>query len=103
MKHGWIKTVHQAYGREFQLPNLTAYNETCATVGFALWMWRMFEGTGEARYVDWFEQSLYNGGLAGISLEGTDYFYVTPLRKLKDFPCPLPWCRARTRTLHSTF
>lgn len=102
-KHGTIKTVHQAYGRDYQLPNLTAYNETCATIGYAMWMWRMLAVTGEARYADLLEQSLYNGVLPGISLEGKHYFYVNPLRKLADFKVPLRWSRTRTPNLKSSF
>lgn len=102
-RHAAIKTVHQAYGRDYQLPNLTAYNETCATVGFAMWVWRMFLATGEARYADLFEQSLYNGVLAGISLDGKNYFYVNPLRKLDDFKWPLRWSRTRTPNIKSSF
>ncbi len=102
-KHATIKSVHQAYGRDYQLPNLTAYNETCATIGYAMWMWRMLSVTGDARYADLFEQSLYNGVLAGISLEGKDYFYVNPLRKDRDFDWPLRWSRTRTPNIKSSF
>jgi DUF1680 family protein len=102
-RHGTIKPVHQAYGRDYQLPNLTAYNETCATIGFALWMARMFTVTGEARYMDRFEQSLYNGVLPGVSLEGKHYFYVNALKRLNDFPVPLRWSRTRTPNLKSSF
>lgn len=102
-KHSTIKSVHQAYGRDYQLPNLTAYNESCATVGYAMWQWRMFTLTGEARYADLFEQSLYNGVLAAISLEGKDYFYVNALKKLKDFTWPLRWSRTRTPNIKSSF
>ncbi|HEU5080778.1 MAG TPA: beta-L-arabinofuranosidase domain-containing protein [Opitutaceae bacterium] len=98
-----IKTVHQAYGRAYQLPNLTAYNETCATIGFALWQWRMLTATGDARHADLFEQSLYNGVLSGISLEGKDYFYVNPLKKLQDFDVPLRWSRSRMPNIKSSF
>jgi hypothetical protein len=102
-KHNSIKTVHQAYGRDYQLPNLTAYNETCATIGYAMWTWRMLVLTGDARYADLFEQSLYNGVLAGISLGGTHYFYVNPLRKLRDFQWPLRWSRTRMPNIKSSF
>jgi uncharacterized protein len=102
-RHGSIKTVHQAYGRDYQLPNLTAYNETCATIGYAMWVWRMLQVTGDARYADLFEQSLYNGVLPGISLEGKHYFYVNPLRKLQDFNWPLRWSRTRTPNIKSSF
>ncbi len=102
-RHGSIKTVHQAYGRDYQLPNLTAYNETCATIGYAMWMWRMLAATGDPRYADLFEQSLYNGVLPGISLAGKDYFYVNPLKKLHDLKTPLRWSRTRTPNIKSSF
>lgn len=98
-----IKAVHQAYGRDYELPNLTAYNETCATIGYALWTWRMLEITGDARYTDLFEQSLYNGILPGIGLEGKTYFYVNPLRKSADFKWPMRWSRTRMPNIKSSF
>jgi DUF1680 family protein len=101
--HPQIKTIHQAYGRDYQLPNLTAYNETCATIGYGMWMWRQLALTGEAHYADLFEQTLYNGILPGISLEGKHYFYVNPLKKLADFNYPLRWSRTRTPNIKSSF
>jgi DUF1680 family protein len=101
--HSAIKTVHQAYGRDYQLPNLTAYNETCATIGYAMWLWRMLLITGETRYADLFEETLYNGILPGVSLDGRRYFYVNPLRTLRDFPVPLRWSRSRMTTIPSSF
>ena len=101
--HPAIKTVHQAYGRDYQLPNLTAYNETCATIGYGMWLWRMLLVTGEARYADLFEETLYNGILPGVSLDGRTYFYVNPLRKLNDFTVPLRWSRTRMATIPSSF
>jgi DUF1680 family protein len=102
-KHSAIKTVAQAYGRDYQLPNLTAYNETCATVGYGMWLWRMLTVTGDARYADQFEQTLYNGVLPGISLDGKNYFYVNPLKKLADFKVPLRWSRSRMPNIKSSF
>jgi len=90
-----ITRVHQAYGRSYQLPNVTAHNETCAAIGNVLWNWRMFLATGEARYVDIQEIALYNAVLSGISLGGTDYFYVNPLRHLEPLPTKLRWPRER--------
>jgi DUF1680 family protein len=90
-----ITRVHQAYGRNYQLPNVTAYNETCATIGSVLWNWRMFLATGEARYVDVVETALYNAVLSGVSLEGSDYFYVNPLRQVEPLPTRLRWKRTR--------
>ena len=98
-----IKTIHQAYGRDYQLPNLTAYNETCATIGYGMWNWRMLTLTGDARYADLFEQTLYNGVLPGISLDGKLYFYVNPLRKSADFKWPLRWSRTRQPNIKSSF
>jgi DUF1680 family protein len=102
-QHKYIKSVHQAYGRNYQLPNLTAYNETCATIGYGMWLWRMLAVTGEAAYADQFEQVLLNGILPGISLEGKHYFYVNPLKKLKDFDVPLRWSRTRETNIPVSF
>ncbi|MCU0917338.1 MAG: glycoside hydrolase family 127 protein, partial [Planctomycetes bacterium] len=90
-----IQRVHQAYGRPYQLPNVTAYNESCATVGFVLWNWRMLAITGEARYSDVLEQALYNGVLATISLDGREFFYTNPLARVSDLPFSLRWSRRR--------
>ncbi|MGD1029837.1 MAG: beta-L-arabinofuranosidase domain-containing protein [Opitutaceae bacterium] len=98
-----IQLVHQSYGRDYQLPNLTAYNESCATVGYILWNWRMLVDTGDARYADLVEQSLDNALLAAISLDGKDYFYVNPLRKLKDFDWPMRWSRSRQPNIQRSF
>lgn len=102
-QHRHIRLAHQAYGRDYQLPNLTAYNETCATIGYAMWMWRMLQVTGDAGYADLFEQTLYNGVLPGISLEGKDYFYVNALKKLRDFTVPLRWSRTREPNIPASF
>ncbi len=98
-----IELVHQAYGRDFELPNLTSYNETCATIGYAMWDWRMLTATGDARYADLFEQTMYNGVLPGISLEGKDYLYVNPLKKLKSMTWPLRFSRTRQPNIPSSF
>ena len=90
-----ITRTHQAYGRNYQLPNVTAHNETCAAIGNVLWNWRMFLITGEARYVDVLELALYNAVLSGVSLDGTNYFYVNPLRQVEPLPTPLRWSRTR--------
>jgi uncharacterized protein len=90
-----ISRVHQAYGRNYQLPNVTAHNETCAAIGNVLWNWRMFLATGEAKYVDVMELALYNAVLPGVSLDGDDYFYVNPLRQVETLPTPLRWPRTR--------
>jgi DUF1680 family protein len=90
-----IARTHQAYGRDYQLPNSTAHNETCAAVGNVLWNWRMLQATGEARYADVLEVALYNAVLAGVSLDGRRFFYTNTLRQLDTMPAPLRWSRRR--------
>jgi hypothetical protein len=87
--------VHQAYGRNFQLPNTTAYNETCANIGNLFWNWRMFLATGEAKYMDVVELELYNALPAGAALDGTNFFYTNPLRVTDPMPVELRWSRTR--------
>lgn len=90
-----ITRTHQSYGRDFQLPNTTAHAETCANIGNVLWNWRMFLATGEARFVDVLEQTLYNSVLSGVGLDGTNYFYTNPLRVTEPMPVALRWSRTR--------
>ena len=96
-----ITRTHQAYGRSYQLPNQSAHNETCASVGLVLWAWRMFLVSGDARFMDMLERALYNGVLCGVSLEGTAFFYNNPLRTLDQQPAPLRWPRTRVAFLSS--
>ena len=81
-----ITRVHQSYGRNFQLPNTTAYNETCANIGNVFWNWRMFLATGDARFMDVVELALYNSVLSGGALDGTNFFYTNPLRVTDPMP-----------------
>jgi len=74
-------SVHEAFGAEYQLPNRTAYNETCANIGNAMWNWRMLGLTGDAKYADVMERVLYNSMLSAIGLDGTHFFYTNPLRR----------------------
>ena len=67
---------------DYDLPNLSAYCETCASVGMVLWNWRMNQMTGDAKYADVMERSMYNGALAGVNLSGNKFFYVNPLESL---------------------
>ncbi len=90
-----IQPVHQAYGRAYQLPNLTAHCESCATVGLILWNWRMLGITGQARFADQLELALYNGLLASISLDGKGFFYTNPLARIDELPFKLRWSRRR--------
>lgn len=68
----------EAYGDNYELPN-KCYNETCAAIGFLYWNHRMFLMTGDAKYMDVFERTLYNGFLSGISLSGDRFFYPNTL------------------------
>ena len=78
---GGIGARHQgeAFGDNYELPNRTAYNETCAAMGSIFWNHRLFLLDGQAKYYDILERTLYNGFLSGISLEGNTFFYVNPL------------------------
>ncbi len=67
------------FGENFDLPNATAYNETCAAVAQIFWHQRLFLLTGDGRYLDVLERILYNGFLSGISLSGDRFFYPNPL------------------------
>jgi uncharacterized protein len=69
----------EAFGRDYELPNRTAYNETCAAVANDFWNQRMFLLHGDAKYVDVLERTLYNGLLSGVSLDGKTFFYPNPL------------------------
>jgi DUF1680 family protein len=70
---------NEGFTEDYDLPNYTAYCETCASVGMVFWNWRMNQFTGDAKYIDVLERSMYNGALAGISLKGDMFFYVNPL------------------------
>ena len=69
----------EAFGAEYELPNLTAYNETCAAQANIYWNQRMFLLTGHGKYIDVLERTLYNGFLSGVGLDGKSFFYVNPL------------------------
>lgn len=69
----------ESFGEAYELPSDTCYCETCAAIANMMWNWRMLAITGEAKYADLLERSLYNGFLSGISLDGQRYFYVNPL------------------------
>jgi DUF1680 family protein len=69
----------EAFGDSYELPNFTAYGESCAAIGNMMWNWRMLAATGEARYADVVERALYNGINSGMSLDGTLYCYRNPL------------------------
>ena len=70
---------NEGFTEDYDLPNDKAYCETCASVGMVLWNNRMNLLSGDAKYADVLERSMYNGALAGISLSGDKFFYVNPL------------------------
>lgn len=86
-----VQKVHQSYGRDYQLPNFSAHNETCANIGNVLWNWRMFLLTGESKYADIVELALYNSVLSGVSMDGSKYFYTNPLAATTNYPYHLRW------------
>ena len=69
----------EAFGDPYELPNFTAYGESCAAIGNMMWNWRMLTATGDAKYADVIERALYNGINSGMSLDGTLYCYRNPL------------------------
>ena len=76
----------EAFGDNYELPNLTAYNETCAAQANILWNHRLFLLTGEAKYIDVLERSLYNGFLSGVGMDGRSFYYVNPLACDGEYP-----------------
>jgi len=74
--------IEEGFIDDFMMPNLTAYNETCANLCNAMFSFRMLGIHGQAKYADIIELVMYNSGLSGIGLEGKDYFYANPLRMI---------------------
>lgn len=91
-----VSPVHQAFGYEYQLPNITAYNETCASLGNIMWNLRMFAIEPDAKYFDLIERTMLNLTLASVSLDGDKYFYENMLRRTKELDFKVIWPRSRT-------
>lgn len=72
----------EAFGEAYQLPNMSAYAETCAAIGNVYWNERMFLLHGDSKYIDVLERTLYNGLLSGVSLSGDRFFYPNPLASM---------------------
>jgi len=72
--------THEAAGMPYDLPNATAYNETCGQIGNMMWNWRMLLATGEARFADIMERNIYNSILSGVNVSGKGWSYTNPLR-----------------------
>nr|HET6903761.1 beta-L-arabinofuranosidase domain-containing protein [Ktedonobacteraceae bacterium] len=73
---------NEGFTTSYDLPNETAYAETCAAIGFVFWNHRMLQLDCNARYADMLERALYNGVLSGVSLDGHTFFYENPLASL---------------------
>lgn len=78
---GGVGALHdgEAFGRNYELPNLTAYNETCAAIAMVYLNQRMFMLHGDSKYIDCLERTLYNGVISGMSIDGGRFFYPNPL------------------------
>ena len=70
---------NEGFTEDYDLPNATAYVETCAAIGFIFWLRRMTQFAGERKYMDLLERALYNAMLVGVSLDGKKFFYSSPL------------------------
>lgn len=85
---GGIGALHEgeAFGGNYELPNLTAYNETCAAIGSVYWNQRLHRQSGKVKYLDMIERTLYNGLISGLSLDGTQFFYPNALESDGVYP-----------------
>lgn len=93
--------IHQAFGYEYQLPNVTAYNETCASLGLVFWAYRMFLIEPKAEYMDIIERAMLNVNLAAVSLDGEKFFYENVLRRTKKLEYRLIWRLRRAKYILS--
>ncbi|WP_298363551.1 beta-L-arabinofuranosidase domain-containing protein [uncultured Lutibacter sp.] len=74
--------IEEGFIDEYMMPNMTAYNETCANICNSMFSYRMLGLHGQSKYADIMELVVFNSGLSGISLEGKDYYYANPLRTI---------------------
>ncbi|MFC7625906.1 glycoside hydrolase family 127 protein [Microlunatus sp. GCM10028923] len=81
--HG-ARQLKEAFGEGYELPSDQAYNETCAAVASIHWSWRLLLATGEARFADLIERTLYNVFAASVSLDGLEFFKGNPLQRRHD-------------------
>ncbi|MCW5881412.1 MAG: glycoside hydrolase family 127 protein, partial [Anaerolineae bacterium] len=72
-------SANEGFTADYDLPNLSAYAETCASIGLVLWAHRLLQVDLDSRYADALERALYNGVLSGVSLDGESFFYENPL------------------------
>ena len=78
----------ERYGNNYELPNATAYNETCAAIALVYWNYRMFLLHGDSKYMDILEKSLYNGLISGVGLDGKSFFYTNAMQIKNSFQFP---------------
>lgn len=78
----------ERYGDNYELPNTTAYNETCAAIANVFWNERMFLLHGDSKYIDVLEKILYNGLISGVSLDGKSFFYTNAMQITNNFSHP---------------
>ncbi len=78
----------ERFGDDYQLPNSTAYNETCAAIAQVFWNERMFLLHGDSKYIDVLEKTLYNGLISGIGLDGKSFFYTNAMQIKNSFSHP---------------
>lgn len=74
---------HEGFGAKYELPNMSAYCETCAAIANVFWNYRLFLREGDGKYIDVLERSLYNNVLSGVALTGDRFFYPNPLESLR--------------------
>ena len=72
----------EAFGKNYELPNMSAYCETCAAIGNVYVNYRLFLLHGDSKYYDVLERTLYNGLISGVSLQGDGFFYPNPLESM---------------------
>jgi len=75
----------ERFGDNYELPNATAYNETCAAIGNVFWNQRMFLLHGDSKYIDVLEKTLYNGLISGVGLDGKSFFYTNAMQIKNNF------------------
>ena len=78
----------ERFGANYELPNETAYNETCAAIGSVFWNQRMFLLHGDSKYIDVLEKTLYNGLISGVGLDGKSFFYTNAMQVSNSFTFP---------------
>ena len=95
--------LHEAFLAGYELPSRSAYCETCANIGNAMWNWRMLALTGDAKYADVMERVLYNSMLSAVSTDGKKFFYCNPLKWTGEQTGPHKHHTATRWSVHSCY